>query len=229
MVVGEALGRGMRRVWLKNGSSPLDYALHHGHVPLPPYIHRADDEADAERYQTVFAQETGSVAAPTAGLHFDEELLSALNEKGVQQAFVTLHVGPGTFQPLSAEEMTRGSLHAERYLVPRTTVKALRRCRARGGRVVAVGTTACRSLESLPARPEGEISGSTSLFIRPGHHFRWVDVLLTNFHLPRSSLLLLVAAFAGGRWRDAYAHALGHDYRFYSYGDANWIERSDAR
>ncbi|HKI84870.1 MAG TPA: tRNA preQ1(34) S-adenosylmethionine ribosyltransferase-isomerase QueA, partial [Candidatus Krumholzibacteria bacterium] len=229
MVVGERLERGMRRVWLEDGGSPLDYAQRHGHVPLPPYIQRADDEVDSERYQTVFAKETGSVAAPTAGLHFDEDLLAALDEKGVQRAFVTLHVGPGTFLPLSEDELRRGSLHAERYLVPRKTVEAVKRCRARGGRVVAVGTTACRSLESLPAEPEEEVSGTTSLFIRPGHRFRWVDVLLTNFHLPKSSLLLLVAAFAGERWREAYAHALRHDYRFYSYGDANWIERSGAR
>jgi len=229
MVVGEILQRGMRRVWLGDRSSPLDYAQRYGHVPLPPYIHRADDETDTERYQTVFAQKTGSVAAPTAGLHFDAELLAALDEKGVQRAFVTLHVGPGTFLPLSEEELRGGSLHAERYLVPRETIEALKSCRARGGRVVAVGTTACRSLESLPARPEGEVSGATSLFIRPGHSFTWVDVLLTNFHLPRSSLLLLVAAFAGERWREAYAHALHHDYRFYSYGDANWIERSSGR
>ncbi len=228
MVVGEFLERGMRRVWLEDGRSPLDYAQRYGHVPLPPYIHRADDEEDTERYQTVFAQKTGSVAAPTAGLHFDAELLAALDRKGVRRAFVTLHVGPGTFLPLSEDELRRGSLHAERFLVPRETIEALKSCRARGGRVVAVGTTACRSLESLPANLEAEISGATSLFLRPGHSFNWVDVLLTNFHLPRSSLLILVAAFAGERWREAYAHALRQDYRFYSYGDANWIERSSA-
>jgi S-adenosylmethionine:tRNA ribosyltransferase-isomerase len=226
MMIEEALGRGLRRVRLTGGASALDYAVHHGHVPLPPYIRRSDDERDTERYQTIFARERGSVAAPTAGLHFDAELLDELRRKGVACAFVTLHVGPGTFLPLSEEELKRGSLHAERFTVPSETVRAILECKRWGGRVVAVGTTACRSLESLPADATEGVSGTTSLFIRPGHRFRWVNVLLTNFHLPRSSLLILVAAFAGERWREAYAHALREGYRFYSYGDANWIERS---
>ena len=198
----------------------------HGHVPLPPYIDRADDPADHERYQTVFAQREGSVAAPTAGLHFDETLLRRIEERGVERARVTLHVGPGTFRPIGEEELRRGELHAEWREVDAATLDALRDCRRRGGRVVAVGTTVCRTLESLSEDAQGDQRGDTRLMIRPGHRWRWTDVLVTNFHLPRSSLLLLVAAFAGPRWREAYRVAVEEGYRFYSYGDANWIERA---
>ena len=206
----------------------LDVFAHcdrHGHVPLPPYIERADEPADHIRYQTVFAVREGSVAAPTAGLHFDDALLARLRGRGVEVAKVTLHVGPGTFRPPDAASVERGELHAEWREVSDATLDALRACRARRGRVVAVGTTVCRTLESLPEDAQGEVRGDTRLFLRPGHVFRWCDVLITNFHLPRSSLLLLVAAFAGQRWRAAYELAIAEGYRFYSYGDANWIER----
>jgi S-adenosylmethionine:tRNA ribosyltransferase-isomerase len=196
----------------------------HGHVPLPPYIERADDEEDTRRYQTTFARNEGSVAAPTAGLHFDDALLARVRESGVHSAWVTLHVGPGTFRPPEPTALALGQLHSEWREVPHDTVRALADCRARGGRVVAVGTTVCRALESLPEDARDTVRGDTRLFLRPGHRFRWCDVLVTNFHLPRSSLLMLVAAFAGERWREAYALAVREGYRFYSYGDANWIE-----
>jgi len=202
------------------GSDP--YAL--GEAPLPPYIRRAAPEpADAERYQTVFARAPGSVAAPTAGLHLGERLLAALEARGIARAEVVLHVGPGTFRPLRAEDLARGALHAEPFALPEETARAVARTRASGGRVVAVGTTSTRVLESAAA-DDGTVRpgrGETRLFLRPGARFRVVDALLTNFHLPRSSLLLLVAAFAG---RDpvlrAYAEAQARGYRFYSYGDA---------
>ncbi len=227
VTVEEALGQGRRRVDFPSGVEVIDYAWKWGHVPLPPYIRRPDEEADRERYQTVFARTTGSVAAPTAGLHLDATLLERCRSKGVEQAFLTLHVGPGTFRPLDEEDLRRDRLHPERLLVPDATVEALHACRQRGGRVVAVGTTVCRALESLPPDAHEGLDASTSLFIHPPYRFRWVDVLLTNFHLPRSSLLMLVAAFAGERWKKAYEHAVSSGYRFYSYGDANWIEREE--
>ncbi len=229
VTVGKDLGQGRRQVLFEAGLEVLDYAWKWGHMPLPPYIHRSDEDFDRERYQTVFARRNGSVAAPTAGLHLDEELLEACARRGAEHAFVTLHVGMGTFRPVDAEDLRRGRLHRERVWVPSCTVRALKACRARGGKVVAVGTTVCRALESLPAELEGDWSGSTELFIRPPYRFAWVDVLLTNFHLPRSSLLMLVAAFAGSRWRGAYRHAVEKGYRFYSYGDANWIEAATVR
>ncbi len=194
----------------------------HGHVPLPPYIRRPDTSADRGDYQTVFAREPGAVAAPTAGLHFDEDLLASLAGAGVERAFVTLHVGAGTFQPLRPENLAEGRLHAERVIVGRDLCEAVARTRARGGRVVAVGTTAVRSLETAAA--EGGLSPcrrETELFIMPGYRFRVVDAMITNFHLPESSLLMLVSAFAGrAAVLDAYRHAVGERYRFYSYGDA---------
>ena len=191
----------------------------HGEVPLPPYLGRPAEPEDRERYQTVYARHPGAVAAPTAGLHLSEALLAALEARGVGLATVTLHVGAGTFRSLRPEDLERGELHPERYAVPEATAEAVAACR---GRVVAVGTTVTRTLEQAGAdgvlRPG---SGVTRLFLRPGHRFRQVDALLTNFHLPRSSLLLLVCAF-GGRERvlAAYAEAIRHAYRFYSYGDA---------
>lgn len=227
--IGSSLPDRLRQVTALEGGDLLEICRHHGHVPLPPYIRREDVEDDRERYQTVFAREEGSVAAPTAGLHFDEDLLDSLRDRQVATARVTLHVGPGTFRPLSEEVLAAGRLHAEWREVPASTLRALRACRGRGGRVVAVGTTVCRSLESLPEPLDpgtlaDGVRGDTRLMIRPGHRFRWTDVLVTNFHLPRSSLLLLVDAFAGPRWREAYALAVREGYRFYSYGDANWIE-----
>ena len=198
----------------------------HGHVPLPPYIRRADRPEDRERYQTVYAREAGSVAAPTAGLHFTPALLAALAERGIERAEVVLHVGPGTFRPVEAESVEDHRLPPEPYLVPAEAAAAITRARARGGRVVAVGTTATRVLESVSGAGGGVRpgAGETALAILPGHPFRVVDALVTNFHLPRSSLLLLVAAFAGReRVLDAYAEAVRERYRFYSYGDAMLI------
>jgi S-adenosylmethionine:tRNA ribosyltransferase-isomerase len=205
------------------GASP--YAL--GEMPLPPYIRRPEPRGeDAERYQTVFAREPGAVAAPTAGLHLTRALLAALEGAGVGFAEVVLHVGPGTFRPLREAELARGSLHAERFELPAATADAIAAARARGGRIVAVGTTTTRVLESR-ARDDGTLEpgrGETTLFVRPGHRFRAVDALLTNFHLPRSSLLLLVAAFAGREAvLAAYREAVALGYRFYSYGDAMLI------
>lgn len=201
-----------------------------GHVPLPPYLHRAAETADSERYQTVFARRPGAVAAPTAGLHFDEGMLEELAARGVQHAFVTLHVGAGTFQALRSEEVAANRLHSERIVVEAGVCAAIARTRAAGGRVVAVGTTVVRALESAAASGTLEpLDGETDLFIVPGYRFRSVDALLTNFHLPRSSLLMLVAAFAGRELiLHAYRHAVTGCYRFFSYGDAMLVLPSPA-
>lgn len=199
----------------------------HGHMPLPPYIERADDPADRERYQTVFARRPGAVAAPTAGLHFDEALLAEIEARGVQRATVTLHVGAGTFQPVRSERIEEHHMHAEWLEVPAATVAAVAQTRARGGRVIAVGTTAVRALET--AARSGTLvpcTGDTRLFITPGYKFQVVDALLTNFHLPESTLLMLVSAFAGhAAVMAAYRHAVAERYRFFSYGDAMWVTR----
>jgi len=198
------------------------WLLHAGRLPLPPYIHRDPDAADDERYQTVFARETGAVAAPTAGLHFDQALLDALHARGVESGHVTLHVGAGTFQPVRVDELSEHRMHSEWLNVGAALVEQVRRTRANGGRVVAVGTTVVRALES--ALRDGELqpfAGETSIFILPGYRIRSVDALLTNFHLPESTLLMLVSAFAGRqRIMAAYAHAIRERYRFFSYGDA---------
>jgi len=201
-----------------------------GHVPLPPYIRRPDEPGDRERYQTVFARERGAVAAPTAGLHFDAALLAALAARGLDIANLTLHVGAGTFAPLRPHHLRTGRLHAERLVVGAALCTAVARCRARGGRVVAVGTTVVRGLETAAATGElRPFDGETDLFIRPGFAFRVVDALVTNFHLPGSSLLMLVCAFGGTeRVLAAYAHAVAARYRFFSYGDAMFLERSHA-
>ena len=197
----------------------------HGHVPLPPYVTHADTAEDESRYQTVFAKNPGAVAAPTAALHFDDALLAAIKARGVRRAFVTLHVGAGTFQPVKTESLADHVMHRERYHVPPETVQAIADCRARGGRVVAVGTTSVRTLESWAA--SGEPSGDTGIFITPGFGFKVVDALITNFHLPRSTLMMLVSAFAGyERVMALYAHAVQQRYRFFSYGDAMWLLRS---
>jgi S-adenosylmethionine:tRNA ribosyltransferase-isomerase len=189
-------------------------------VPLPPYIAHAPGAEDAERYQTVYAERPGAVAAPTAGLHFDRDMLRKIQDKGAGIARVTLHVGAGTFQPVRSEDIEEHRMHRERYEVPPGTLAAIA-----GRRVLAVGTTSLRALESAALR--GEASGETDLFIHPGFRFRVVDRLLTNLHLPRSSLLMLVAAFAGlDNVRRAYAHAIERRYRFFSYGDAMLIERA---
>jgi len=198
----------------------------HGSIPLPMYITRPAGEDDSERYQTVYARERGAVAAPTAGLHFDNAMLDALQGKGVTLAYVTLHVGAGTFQPVRMQNLALHEMHSEWYDVPRTTVDAINRARAGGGRVLAVGTTTLRALESAAAG--GTLApgrGETRLFILPGYRFKVVERLLTNFHLPKSTLLMLVSAFGGmDNIRRAYCHAIGERYRFYSYGDAMLIE-----
>jgi S-adenosylmethionine:tRNA ribosyltransferase-isomerase len=197
-----------------------------GHVPLPPYIARADESADTERYQTVFARAPGAVAAPTAGLHFDEALIAAIRARGVRIETLTLHVGAGTFQPMRVDELAQHRMHAERYEIPAALAEAIARTREAGGRVVAVGTTSLRALESAADGAGGVHTGAgeTRLFITPGYRFQVVDALLTNFHLPESTLLMLVCAFAGyERTLAAYRHAVAERYRFFSYGDAMWI------
>ncbi|MDX1499260.1 MAG: tRNA preQ1(34) S-adenosylmethionine ribosyltransferase-isomerase QueA [Woeseiaceae bacterium] len=206
--------------------APVDEVLEQaGEVPLPPYIARPAEAADIERYQTVYARTPGAVAAPTAGLHFDAAMLEETRAAGVRHAWVTLHVGAGTFQPLRHEQVSANRLHAERVVVDAETADAVERTRAGGGRVVAVGTTSVRALEAAAAGGRVEpFAGETELFITPGYRFRAVDAMLTNFHLPRSSLLMLVAAFAGReRILAAYAHAVRERYRFFSYGDAMFL------
>ena len=210
-------------------SEPVAQVLERcGSVPLPPYIRHPPDARDAERYQTVYAERPGAVAAPTAGLHFDRPMLERLARAGTRIERVTLHVGAGTFQPVRTEEIERHQVHSEAYEVPQRTVDAIEAARAAGGRVLAVGTTALRALES--AARNGVLhpgSGETDLFVYPGYRFRVVERLLTNFHLPKSSLLMLASAFGGlANVRRAYAHAIAQRYRFYSYGDAMLIERA---
>ncbi|ROZ79028.1 tRNA preQ1(34) S-adenosylmethionine ribosyltransferase-isomerase QueA [Ramlibacter sp. WS9] len=203
------------------------YALmeQHGHVPLPPYIEHGDSAQDVQRYQTVFAKNPGAVAAPTAALHFDEALLAQLEARSVQRASVTLHVGAGTFQPVKVDNIADHTMHRERYDVPAGTRLAIEEAHARGGRVIAVGTTTVRTLESWAAT--GETSGDTNIFITPGFQFKVVDRLVTNFHLPRSTLMMLVSAFAGyDRIMDLYRHAIARRYRFFSYGDAMLLDRT---
>lgn len=202
-----------------------------GHMPLPPYIARPDEDADRELYQTVYSEKPGAVAAPTAGLHFDEPLLAALRAKGVEMAFVTLHVGAGTFQPVRVETIEDHVMHAEYAEVPQEVVDAVLACKARGKRVVAVGTTSVRSLESAAvASKEALIApffGDTSIFIYPGYHYQVIDALVTNFHLPESTLIMLVSAFAGYKnTMNAYQQAVAEQYRFFSYGDAMFISRN---
>jgi S-adenosylmethionine:tRNA ribosyltransferase-isomerase len=200
----------------------------HGEVPLPPYITRQSGSDDASRYQTVYAQYAGAVAAPTAGLHFDTSMLAAIAQRGAGTAFVTLHVGAGTFAPVESDDLSLHRMHAERFDVPAATAEAVALARARGGRILAVGTTTLRALESATdARGDvRQVAGDTRLFITPGFRFRVVDRLLTNFHLPKSTLLVLVSAFAGVETiRRAYGHAIAMRYRFFSYGDAMLLER----
>jgi S-adenosylmethionine:tRNA ribosyltransferase-isomerase len=200
----------------------------HGSVPLPPYISHTPQTEDERRYQTVYARSPGAVAAPTAGLHFDEPLLAALAERGVEFSYVTLHVGAGTFQPVRVKSLAKHRMHGERYEIPAATVAAINGARRRGGRIVAVGTTTVRCLEASAAARGAPVAGAaeTDLFITPGFEFRVVDRLITNFHLPRSTLLVLVSAFAGIEpIRNAYRHAVEQRYRFYSYGDAMLLDR----
>ncbi len=204
---------------------PFALMERHGHVPLPPYIHHGDTAEDATRYQTVFARNPGAVAAPTAALHFDQPLLAQLAGRGIGRASVTLHVGAGTFQPVKTENLAEHRMHSEWYEVPSATQQAIAQVRERGGRLVAIGTTTVRTLESWALT--GQASGDTSIFITPGFEFRLVDRLLTNFHLPRSTLLMLVSAFAGyDRIMDLYRHAIAARYCFFSYGDAMLLEKA---
>lgn len=210
------------------GETPLlDLLEQYGALPLPPYITHDAGEADDERYQTVYAREPGAVAAPTAGLHFDQAMLDLLQAQGINIAYVTLHVGAGTFQPVRVDDIHEHKMHSELYTVPETTVQLISQTRASGGKVTAVGTTALRALES--AARSGSIvagQGDTDIFITPGYRFQVVERLLTNFHLPKSTLLMLVSAFAGyDHIRAAYAHAVSERYRFFSYGDAMLLER----
>ncbi|MFN3630224.1 MAG: tRNA preQ1(34) S-adenosylmethionine ribosyltransferase-isomerase QueA [Casimicrobiaceae bacterium] len=202
-----------------------------GELPLPPYLGRRAGEADEARYQTVYAAKVGAVAAPTAGLHFDEAVLAGCRQAGIEMASVTLHVGAGTFLPVQTERIGEHKMHHERYELPAETVGAIARCRARGGRVVAVGTTTVRTLEAVAAT-QGQLrphAGETALFITPGFRFKVVDLMITNFHLPRSTLLMLVSAFAGyDEIRAIYAHAVRERYRFFSYGDAMLLARKAA-
>jgi S-adenosylmethionine:tRNA ribosyltransferase-isomerase len=206
------------------GADPYQVMEQHGHVPLPPYIEHPDTADDARRYQTVFARNPGAVAAPTAALHFDEGVLAALDARGVRRASVTLHVGAGTFQPVKVDHIAHHRMHSEWYEVPEATQQAIAELRRRGGRLVAVGTTTVRTLESWAKT--GRASGDTDIFITPGFGFREVDVLITNFHLPKSTLLMLVSAFAGyEHMMDLYRHAIARRYRFFSYGDAMLLAR----
>jgi S-adenosylmethionine:tRNA ribosyltransferase-isomerase len=223
VVVEDSFDDGSRRVRLAGTEDPWDLIERHGEIPLPPYIRRPGEAADRERYQTVYARERGSVAAPTAGLHFTAGLLEQIEALGVSVVPVTLHVGVGTFRPVDAERVEDHRMHAERFELSEATARALNRTRDAGRRVWAVGTTSARTLESAmaPDATFGPARGWTDLFIHPPYDFKAVDVLLTNFHLPRSSLLMLVAALAGrDRVLEAYRHAIERRYRFYSYGDA---------
>lgn len=223
----EVLGREDDLFMLEfKGDTPLMQLLEHiGHIPLPPYITREDTVADRTRYQTVFARESGAVAAPTAGLHFDLSMMDSIKAKGIQTAFVTLHVGSGTFQPVRVENLSEHKMHKEYFVVPPATAEAVRQTRKAGGRVIAIGTTSVRALES--ASKSGQIEsgfGDTDLFITPGYEFKSVDAMLTNFHVSESTLLMLVAAFAGhDAIKKSYQHAIEQSYRFFSYGDAMFI------
>jgi len=220
----------------KNGFYTLEFATNSlidlleniGHIPLPPYIERADEQADLERYQTVFAKKDGAVAAPTAGLHFDDELLTSLKQQGIDHTFVTLHVGAGTFQPVKAENIKDHQMHSEYFEIDQDAVDKINQTKKNGGRIIAVGTTAVRSLES--AAKNGTLKAvreETDIFIYPGYEFKVVDKIITNFHLPKSSLLMLVSAFIGrDRMMEIYQHAIKEEYRFFSYGDAMLLERT---
>ncbi|MEB4592283.1 tRNA preQ1(34) S-adenosylmethionine ribosyltransferase-isomerase QueA [Candidatus Thiothrix sp. Deng01] len=227
MLEAEVVGRqgDLFEVRFLHEDPPLALLERYGHIPLPPYIEREDTAADRERYQTVYAQKPGAIAAPTAGLHFDAAILAALAQKGVHTAAVTLHVGAGTFQPVRVQDLSQHVMHAEYVDVSRQVCDAVAACRQRGGKVVAVGTTSVRSLESAAQGGVLQpLQGDTQLFITPGYRFNVVDAMITNFHLPESTLLMLVSAFAGYQnVMEAYRHAVHQKYRFFSYGDAMFI------
>ncbi len=224
----EVTGREGQLFSLRFPGPVLEILKRVGHMPLPPYIDREAAESDAERYQTVYARKEGAVAAPTAGLHFDQAMFEQLKQMGIESAYVTLHVGAGTFQPVRTDDIREHVMHSEYIEVPEDVVEAVARTHARGGRVIAVGTTVVRSLESAArANPKGALapfSGESDIFIYPGYTFRVIDAMITNFHLPESTLLMLVSAFAGhGQVMAAYRHAVAERYRFFSYGDAMFV------
>lgn len=226
----EIVGRDERFFQVQLASGDFETLMREaGELPLPPYMQRAAGEGDTTRYQTVYAQHEGAVAAPTAGLHFDEATLAACREHGIEMAHVTLHVGAGTFLPVKTETIAEHKMHRERYVLPQATVDAINACKARSGRVVAVGTTSVRTLEGC-VRECGDLrehQSETDIFITPGYEFAVVDMMLTNFHLPKSTLLMLVSAFSGYEHiRSLYAHAINERYRFFSYGDAMLLQRS---
>ncbi len=222
--VKKELGMGRAVVEFSSGGQTEELIHKAGTVPIPPYIKRPPDELDNVRYQTVFAENDGAVAAPTAGLHFTPEMLQGIQDAGSSIDYLTLHVGPGTFQPLRNETLAENTMEEERYCISSNTLESLRKCRNRDGRIVAVGTTVTRTLESIDINSRNDISGSTSIFIHPPYQFRNVDVLLTNFHLPGSSLISLVGSFAGlDLIMDAYKKAIESKFMFYSYGDAMLI------
>lgn len=219
-------------VEIQQQGSLFDWFERVGHMPLPPYIERSDDQNDAERYQTVFAEEKGAVAAPTAGLHYSDELLDAIKAKGVRVETITLHVGAGTYQPVKVDSVDDHEMHSEYIEVPQSVCDAIIQTKQQGGRVIAVGTTVVRSLESAAQAAQEDLItpfyGDTKIFIYPGFKFKVVDLLQTNFHLSESTLLMLVSAFAGKeRIRQAYQHAIEQEYRFFSYGDAMLLERAE--
>jgi S-adenosylmethionine:tRNA ribosyltransferase-isomerase len=220
----EMIGHDGRFYEVRFPENVFDLLERFGELPLPPYIEHQPDQEDANRYQTVVAKNPGAVAAPTAGLHFDEAILKQLSELGVKQAAVTLHVGAGTFTPVREEDLTKHKMHYEWFSIPAETLAAIKTTQQLGGRVIAVGTTSLRALESHAQTQQA--SGETNLFITPGYTFKTVDCLLTNFHLPKSTLLMLVSAFAGvDNIRNAYQHAIQNKYRFFSYGDAMFLSR----
>jgi S-adenosylmethionine:tRNA ribosyltransferase-isomerase len=234
-VWGTVLGRqdALFEIEFEGPQTVLELLEKYGHMPLPPYIDRADEEADKERYQTVYNEKPGAVAAPTAGLHFDDELLQKLAEKGVEQAFVTLHVGAGTFQPVRVENILEHKMHSEYAEVPQDVIDAIARTKENGGRVVAVGTTSVRSIESAAQESQFEgnhlrpFFGDTNIFIYPEYEFLVIDALITNFHLPESTLMMLVSAFAGSdNIKNAYQQAIEQEYRFFSYGDSMFLEKN---
>ena len=228
----EVLGRQGALFELKflHDETLLELLEAHGHMPLPPYIDRPDEDADKTRYQTVYNEKPGAVAAPTAGLHFDDSILETLRNKGVKLAFVTLHVGAGTFQPVRVENIEEHQMHAEYAEVPQDVVDLVLETKASGGRVIAVGTTSVRSLESASANSENRIQpffDDTSIFIYPGYNFNVIDAMITNFHLPESTLMMLISAFAGREnVMSAYQQAIDEEYRFFSYGDAMFIQKA---
>lgn len=233
VVNATVLGRADDLFILKFDAPVLDILEQHGTVPLPPYISHQPDAQDQQRYQTVYARAPGAVAAPTAGLHFDEAMFEQLKQMGVQRTFVTLHVGAGTFQPVRDGDLAKHVMHAECYTVPESTIQAIARARTLGGRVIAVGTTSVRALESAakldPSLTQPQ-SGDTRLFIQPGFEYKVVDAMITNFHLPQSTLLMLVSAFIGlDTMKRAYQHAIRERYRFFSYGDAMFLERTTSK